>query len=270
MFDVLPGWYWVMTTGLFGLATGSFLNVVAYRVPEGRSLWGRSHCPRCNHVLGAMDLLPVVGWMLLGGRCRYCREPIAWRYPAVELATGLLWAATAALVGPQWTLVAFLWTLSVTVSLVLTDLDTHRLPNPIVYTGTAVGTVLLVVGSLLDGTQGRLGWAAAGGVLYFAVMLALALVIPGGFGFGDVKMSFLLGLFVAFQVRQSSVDALVSLGSVGVAIFSAFLIGGLAALVLLALRRRGRKDHLAFGPPMIIGAWIAAMWGTGILVLYLG
>jgi leader peptidase (prepilin peptidase)/N-methyltransferase len=270
MIDLLPAWYWVMTVGLFGLATGSFLNVVAYRVPEGRSLWGRSHCPRCDHVLGPLDLLPVVGWILLLGRCRYCSQPIAWRYPAVELATGLLWAGTAALVGASWVLPAFLWTLSVTISLVLTDIDTHRLPNPIVYTGTIVGSVLLVVGSFLDSTQGRLGWAVAGGVLYFVVMLVLALAIPGGFGFGDVKMSFLLGAFVAFQARQPAVDALVALGSVGVAIFGAFLIGGLAAIVLLALRRRGRKDHLAFGPPMIFAAWIAAMWGTELVDLYLG
>jgi leader peptidase (prepilin peptidase)/N-methyltransferase len=83
-------------------------------------------------------------------------------------------------------------------------------------------------------------------------------------------MAFLLGAFVAFQVRQSAVDALVALGSVGVAIFGAFLIGGLAAIVLLALRRRGRKDHLAFGPPMIFAAWIAAMWGTELVDLYLG
>lgn len=270
MIDLLPDWYWSMTAGLFGLATGSFLNVVAYRVPIGRSLWGRSHCPRCDHVLGPVDLLPVIGWLLLRGRCRYCGGTVAWRYPAVELATGLLWAGTAWLIWPSWVLLAFLWSLSVTISLVLTDIDTHRLPNPIVYTGTVVGAVLLVGTSLLDGTADRLAWAAAGGALYFAVMLVLALVIPGGFGFGDVKMSFLLGLFVAFQVRQPSVDALISLGSVGVAIFGAFLFGGVAAIALMALRRKGRKDHLAFGPPMIFASWIAAMWGSELLVLYLG
>lgn len=270
MLDVMPFWYWVLVMGLFGLATGSFVNVVAYRVPAGRSLMGRSHCPHCDHVLGPIDLLPVVGWLLLGARCRYCKGPIAWRYPAVELATGLLWSGATWMIGMRWELPAFLWFLSMTVALVLTDLDTHRLPNKIVYVGTTVATVLLAGGAALAGTADRLGWAFAGGLLYFVVMLALALLIPGGFGFGDVKLSFVLGLFVAFQVRQPTVDALVALGSVGVTIFLSFLVGGLAAIVLLVLRRRGRKDQLAFGPPMIVAAWCASIWGTELLDLYLG
>ncbi len=270
MIAVMPFWYWILVMGMFGLATGSFVNVVAYRVPADRSLMGRSHCPNCDHVLGAVDLLPVFGWLLLRGRCRYCSQPIAWRYPAVELATGLLWAGTTYLIGMRWELPSFFWALSMTVALILTDFDTHRLPNKIVYTGTAVGSLLLAGGAALEGTADRLGWSVAGGGLYFVFMLLLALLVPGGFGFGDVKLSFVLGLFVAFQVRQPSVDALAALGSVGVSIFLSFLIGGGAAILLLVARRRGRKDQLAFGPPMIVAAWLASMWGTELLGLYLG
>lgn len=270
MLASLPDWYWVMTVGLFGLATGSFLNVVAFRVPAGRSLWGRSHCPHCDHEIGPVDLLPVIGWLLLRGRCRHCSGPIAWRYPAVELATGLLWAGAAATIGIRWELLAFLWMLSMTIALILTDLDTHRLPNAIVYPGTVVATLLLVLTAFLAGTADRLGWALAGGAVYFVVMLLLALAVPGGFGFGDVKLSFSLGLFVAFQVRQPAVGALEALGSVAVSLFLSFFIGGLAAVVLLVARRRGRKDHLAFGPPMILAAWVAAVWGTELLDFYLG
>lgn len=270
MTDGLPIWFWPTAMGLFGLATGSFVNVVAYRIPLGRSVMGRSHCPACGHAIGPIDLLPVIGWLLLLGRCRHCRAPISWRYPAVELATGLLWAAATLLIGLRWELPAHLWALSMTVALILTDLDTHRLPNRIVYPGTMVATLLLVAGSFASTTADRLGWALAGGALYFVVMLVLALAVPGGFGFGDVKLSFLLGLFVGFQVRQPTVGALEALGSVGVSIFLSFLVGGLVAIVLLVLRRRGRKDHLAFGPPMIVAAWVATVAGTEILDLYLG
>lgn len=270
MITDLPPWFWPTAMGLFGLATGSFVNVVAYRIPIGRSVMGRSHCPSCGHEIGPIDILPVMGWLLLRGRCRHCGSSIAWRYPAVELATGLLWAGATLMIGMRWELPAFLWALSMTVALILTDLDTHRLPNRIMYPGTIVAAVLLVAGAFAQGTAGRLGWAAAGAGLHFLVMLVLALAVSGGFGFGDVKLAVLLGLFVAFQVRQPTVGALEALGSVGVSIFASFLVGGLAAAVLLVLRRRGRKDHLAFGPPMIVAAWVAAIWGTELLDLYLG
>lgn len=265
----MPLAFWAVAMGLFGLATGSFLNVVAHRIPIGTALSGRSFCPNCGHPIGWWEILPVLGWLLLLGKCRGCRQPISWRYPAVELATGLAWAGATWMIGMRWELPGFLWFISVTTALILIDLDIHRLPNKVVYPGTVVGTVLLAAGALLHGTGGRLGWALAGGVLYFVVMLVLALMVPGGFGFGDVKLSFLLGLYVAFQVRQPTLTAGVALGSVGVAIFLSFLIGGVVAIVLLVGKRRGRKDQLAFGPPMILAAWVAAIRGVELLALYL-
>lgn len=266
----LPLAFWAVAMGLFGTATGSFVNVVAHRVPLGRSLMGRSHCPACGHTIGPIEILPVVGWVILRGRCRACKGPIAWRYPAVELLTGLTWATATWFIGMRWELPAHLWFVSMTTALILTDLDTHRLPNRVVYPGTVVGTALLVGGALASGTADRLGWALLGGIVYFSFMLLLALAVPGGFGFGDVKLSFLLGLFVAFQVTEPLVGPGLALGSVGVAIFGAFFLGGLVAIGLLIARRRGRKDQLAFGPAMILASWVATLWGSDLLRAYLG
>ncbi|MGH9169179.1 MAG: prepilin peptidase, partial [Acidimicrobiia bacterium] len=225
--------------GLLGLAIGSFLNVVAYRVPAGRSVVRpRSACPACGHTVRARDNLPVLSWFLLGGRCRDCGASISPRYPLVEGLTALIFAATVLVVGVRWVLTAYLWFAGVTLVLVLTDLDHQRIPNRILYPGAAVGTVLLASGALGDGAAMGFVRAVAGGALYFTVLFLVALAARGGFGFGDVKLAFLLGEFLAY----------LSWAVLWAGVFLAVFIGGLAALALLVTRRKGRKEAIPFGP----------------------
>jgi leader peptidase (prepilin peptidase)/N-methyltransferase len=246
--------------GLLGLAVGSFLNVVAYRVPEGRSVVAPpSACPACDTPIAPRDNVPVLSWILLGGKCRTCQAPISVRYPIVEAATGLLFVATTLIIGLQWDLPAHLWFVAVTVTLVLTDLDHHRIPNRILFPGTIVGVVLLAVGGALEGRLDDVAVGLLAGALNFVLFLLIALAARGGFGMGDVKLAFILGVFTGYHAWTSTV----------VAAFLAFLIGGAVSLVLLALRSRGRKDAIAFGPPMILGAWIAIAWGVEIMDWYL-
>ncbi len=253
--------YFATVAGLFGLLIGSFLNVVASRVPLGRSVVSPpSACPSCGHVIRWKDNIPVVSWLLLRGECRDCGAGISPRYPVVEAATGILFAGTYLVIGPNWVLPAYLLFVATTVALVLTDLDHKRIPNRILYPATLAAVPLLAAGALLDGTLSAIPRALAGGAIYFGILLIIALVARGGFGMGDVKLAFLLGTFLAFPSWET----------LGAGVFLAFLIGGLVSLALLVTKRKGRKDAIPFGPPLIVGAWIALIWGKQLVDWYLG
>jgi leader peptidase (prepilin peptidase)/N-methyltransferase len=248
-------------TGSFGLVIGSFLNVVAYRVPLGRSVVSPpSACPACAHQIRWYDNIPVVSWFLLRGKCRDCGSRISPRYPLIEATTGLLFAATYLVIGDLWVLPAYLVFAATTLVLMLTDLDHQRIPNRILYPATVTAFVLLTAGAAIDGALAELPRALAGAGIYFALLLLIALVARGGFGMGDVKLAVLLGLFLAFR----SWDTLWS------GIFLAFLIGGTVSLLLLITRRKGRKDAIPFGPALVTGTWAALAWGDSLVSWYLG
>ena len=190
--------------GLLGLIIGSFLNVVIYRVPLGKSIVSPpSACPGCGTPISAHDNIPVLSWLLLRGKCRTCHEPISVRYPLVELGTGVaffvvalvflpsvLSAPTApATIAASLVLVAYLYLAAISVALALIDIDVRKLPNVIVLPSYVVGIVLFTAAAVLSGDFApllRAGIAMAGlGLLYFVMVL----VYPGGMGMGDVKLA---------------------------------------------------------------------------------
>ena len=253
--------YFTVVATFFGLVIGSFLNVVAYRVPHGRSVISPpSACPVCEHPIRWRDNIPVVSWLLLRGGCRDCGARISPRYLIVEAITGILFAGTYLVIGAVWVLPSYLLFSATTMVLILTDLDHKRIPNRILYPTTAAGVLLLTAGAAADGTLEAMPRALAGGGIYFGLLLVIALVARGGFGMGDVKLAVLLGVFLAYQ----------SWRTMWAGIFLAFLIGGLVSLVLLLTRRKGRKDAIPFGPPLILGAWTAVVWGHELVTWYLG
>jgi leader peptidase (prepilin peptidase)/N-methyltransferase len=265
----------VVVAGLFGLLIGSFLNVVIYRIPAGRSIsTPPSACTRCGGRIRPWDNVPVLSWLVLGGKCRDCRAPISVRYPLVELSTGLSFAAVtwwmvstapaatatgAAIAAWAVTLTAFLYLCAISIALALIDLDTHTLPNRIIYPAYLVSGVLLTAAALLAGEPARLFGVLVGGAGLFALYLALALIRPGGMGLGDVKLAGVLGLYLGW----------LGWGELAVGSFSAFLLGGLFGVVLLAVRRAGRKSSIPFGPWMLAGAWIGILFGNTIALGYL-
>jgi len=180
------------------------------------------------------------------------------RTPLVAVVTAALFAVTPLVVDVEWTLPAYLWFVAVTVTLTLTDMDTKLIPNRILYPGTVIALVLLIGGGLIE--NGPILRALGGGALYFVLLFVLALIARGGFGFGDVKLAFLLGMFAAYQ----SWDTLI------VAIFAAFLLGGLVSLLLVVFRIRSRKDAIPFGPYLVLGAYVAIAWAGTISTWYLG
>ncbi|MSO94303.1 MAG: prepilin peptidase [Thermoleophilia bacterium] len=233
------------------LAVGSFLNVVASRVPLRRSIsTGRSACMSCSHEIAAYDNIPLVSWVLLRSRCRHCAASIPWRYPLVELVTAVLVVASFLRFGPtlEALLASFFCVVLVAVSAI--DIEHRIVPNRIVL---PAAVICLVGQTALDP---RPEWVlAALGASGF--LLVAALVYPGGMGMGDVKLAFLLGAMLGWTATV------------------ALMIGFLAALlpaVMLWLRygSKARKIAIPFAPFLALGAIVALFAGGTILDAYLG
>ena len=250
--------------GVAGLAVGSFLNVVIWRVPRGESLVRPgSACPKCGHAIRPRDNVPVLSWLVLRGRCRDCHEPISVRYPLVEAGTAALFGLTAWWAGWTWSLPAYLYLAAIAVALALIDIDTKRLPDAIVLPSYPVAAALLALASWNPG--GVSDWSAfvralLGCAVLFAGYFVLMFIYPAGMGFGDVKLAGVLGLYLGW----------LGWGELTVGAFAAFLVGGVFSLALLAAGRASRKSGIPFGPWMIAGAAIGVAAGESLWGAYLG
>jgi leader peptidase (prepilin peptidase)/N-methyltransferase len=260
--------------GLFGILIGSFLNVVVYRVPIGKSIvTPPSACTDCGHEIKAYDNIPLVSWLLLRGRCRNCGARISARYPLVELGTGVLFFAVSlifvgpildahtlpAMVGAALVLVAFLYLAAVSVALSLIDIDVRRLPNAIVLPSYIVAAVLFGAAGILTGDYAGLLRAAIAMAALVVAYFLMAIVKRGGMGLGDVKLAGVIGIYLGW----------VGWGPLAVGALAAFILGGVYALVLILSRRATRKSGVPFGPWMLAGAWLGIAAGTTIFTGYL-
>jgi leader peptidase (prepilin peptidase)/N-methyltransferase len=234
-----------------GLAVGSFLNVVAARIPLRRSIVSPgSACPKCETSLAWYDNIPLVSYAVLRGRCRHCGVSISWRYPAVEAATAVLVACCALKFGVTWDFLVAAAFCAVLVAISATDLERRIIPNRIVLPATVV---LLVAQTVLHPS---VEWIVAGLAAAVAFLL-VALAYPGGMGMGDVKLALLLGVVLG---RPVSV---------------ALLVGMLTALipsfaVIAKHGKAGRKMTIPFGPFLAIGGVVALFAGKSILDWYWG
>ncbi|WP_029287159.1 A24 family peptidase [Cellulomonas sp. HZM] len=254
----------VALAGLLGLAVGSFLNVVVWRLPRGESLSKPpSACPRCGHSIRARDNVPVVSWLLLRARCRDCGEPISPRYPLVEAGTAAAFVGVALWLGVDdgalWAWPAFLYLTAISVALALIDIDTKTLPNRIVLPSYPVAAALLALATVGTGDWWSMVRAVLGLVILWTFYFALVFAYPAGMGFGDVKLAGVLGLYLGWT----------GWGALVIGGFAAFFIGGVFALVLLLVRRAGRKTGIPFGPWMLLGAFVGLIWGNGLWDAYL-
>jgi len=246
---------------LLGLFIGSFLNVVAWRLPRGESLVRPgSHCPACDAPVRPRDNVPVLSWLFLRGRCRDCGAPIRRRYPAVEVLTAVVFAAVAWKLGPDAALPAFLYLGGAGVALAVIDLDVHRLPDLLTLPSYAVGVLLLSAAAALQGSATPLLRAFLGMAALFALYLLLAMAHPAGMGLGDVKLAGVLGLYLGW----------LGWGPWAVGAFAAFLLGGLTGVALMAGGRAGRKSAIPFGPFMLAGALLGVLAGAPLASAYAG
>ena len=241
-----------------GLVFGSFLTVAIHRLPEGESLLRpRSRCPSCGSQIGAADNVPVVSWLLLGGRCRSCGARISAVYPLTELASGVLFVAVVLRFEDAWTAVMLAPFLGLLVAITVIDWRHRIIPNRLVYPAILLAAPYVAVADLagggLDAPRAGIGF-----LVYGMGLLIIALISPRGMGMGDVKLAALVGLCVGG----------LGLRYVGVAAGAGVLIGGVAAIVALAAGA-GRKSALPYGPAIALGAGVAVFAGAELGEAYL-
>jgi leader peptidase (prepilin peptidase) / N-methyltransferase len=243
----------VIAAALGGLLVGSFLNVVAHRLPRGESLLRpRSRCPGCGTQLRAIDNVPVISWLALRGRCHHCGASISARYPIVELLTGALYIAVVASQDDAARIVLGLLLVTALVPITLIDLELRIIPN--VITGPAALAAVVTIAALdTDFLPEALIAGAAGGGFF----LVAAILYPRGMGMGDVKLAGMLGLYLGRAVAP--------------AIFIALIAGVVVGAAVIARKgaTEGRKTAVPFGPFLALGGVIAFFAGADLVDAYL-
>jgi len=239
--------------GMLGLAFGSFLNVVAYRLPRGESLSRPgSRCPSCGTPVRPYDNLPVLSWLVLRGRCRSCRTGISARYPLIEALTGALCVAVVLAGGGEPDTLLGLAFVLLLVPIAFIDLDHRIIPNKLTGPGAVLAVALVAALHPADLPEHLLAAAGAGGFL-----LAAAVAKPGGMGMGDVKLAAVMGLFLGRAVAP--------------ALFVALIAGSIVGMALMARRglRDGRGTTIPFGPWLALGGVAGLFAGDAVVGWYL-
>src|SRR5579862_4565581 len=247
----------VVFAGIFGLMIGSFLNVCIGRIPAGESIvTPGSRCPSCRTPIQWYDNVPVVSYILLGGKCRRCRRPISLRYPLVEIVTALAFMGQAAVIGADpLMLVSRLTFTGILIVLFGTDFDTQRLPDVLTLPGIALG--LLSSAFLPPGWWSALvGTALGAGILLAIRWIWFRIKHVDAMGLGDVKMLAMIGAFLGWQ-------------QVWVVLVLSSFAGAVLGIALTTARGRSMQSRLPFGTFLAIGAYVASLWGERLVAWYL-
>jgi leader peptidase (prepilin peptidase) / N-methyltransferase len=236
---------------VFGLIVGSFCNVVIYRLPQGKSIvTPGSQCRSCANPIRPWDNIPLLSYVLLRGRCRSCKEAISARYPAIELASGVLYVLLWCKLGFGLPFVSYGLLTSILLVVALIDLDHKIIPNIITLPGLAMALGLSLWALPITPLTSLLGLLIGGSLFYL-----IALVSQGGMGGGDIKLIAMIGAFLGWQ------GALFT-------IFAGALLGSLVGVMLMLLGRKGRKDKVPFGPFLSCGAILFILSGDDLIRWY--
>ena len=246
---------------------GSFVSVLTYRIPRDEQ-WIRGHsaCPACHHPLGVLDLIPLLSYIFLRGRCRYCGTRIGVRYPLVEVATGLLFVGVGWALGPTVAALQYAVMTVLALAVGLIDFETGLVPDALVLPGAVIGVLFAVAGGWRSVLLSLAGAAVSAGLFALVVVASgwyyrhkfkgSADAPEGGMGWGDVTFGGMIGAFLGLRLTLAFLPL-------------AFIIGACAGLGLMALSKRKGEDAMPFGPSMALGAYIAALAGNTLIQWYL-
>lgn len=251
---------------IFGTVIGSFLNVCAYRIPKGESIaYPPSYCPICGEAIRHIDNIPILSYILLGGKCRNCDARISLKYPIVELLTGLLWAISYSRFGLTLELAYGLFFITVLIVLSAIDYDIKIIPNKLLIPATIISALLLVLYPLgvktiplFDNLSS--GWAiggffVGGGLLYLTAIVAHLFFKKDAMGGGDIKLAAFIGLYLG--------------GYVLLALFISFALGAIVGIFMIMKDKKSAKEMIPFGPFMAAGSILTIFFGPQLWLGYL-
>ncbi|HOM03072.1 MAG TPA: prepilin peptidase [Acetivibrio sp.] len=252
---------------LFGLFIGSFLNVCIYRIPNNESIVKpRSHCMKCGHTLGVLDLVPVFSYVFLRGRCRYCGEKISPRYALVEMLTSVVYVILLWKFGLTVDFLASAYLMSILIAVFFTDVDHMIIPNGLVIAALIGGVPLFVYNILrpVDIYGDRNWWnPLLGALIGFGFLLLIGVLgylvykTDEAMGGGDIKLFAPIGLFLGWKMTIMT-------------LFISFVTAGVISIILLLLKKKDRKSTFVFGPFIVIGTFCTYLFGWELLNWYIG
>lgn len=238
---------------IIGLIIGSFLNLCIYRIPRNQSIiFPSSHCPKCNNAIKKYDLIPLFSYIFLKGKCRNCSEKISIKYPFVELMTGIFFL----MVFLNFNLSIEFFKSSVLLSILIVvtyiDLEYSIIPGKLMIFALICGIIFNIVGNKFNNylLNYVYGFLVGGGTILLIVLLT------GGMGGGDIQLMSVIGLFLGFKYTL-------------VTLMLSFILGAIAGITLIILKKKSRKDYMPFGPWISIAAFISLFWGQNIINWYI-
>lgn len=240
---------------VLGLVIGSFLNVCIYRIPMEKSIaFPPSHCTKCNHNLNPLDLIPVISYMFLKGKCRYCSEKISIRYPLIEGLNGILYLIVYLKFGLTLITIKYCILVSILIVIGMIDYDTQFVFTSTTIFGGIVGVLFIIIQYILY----KNGFAdlILGGLIG-AIVIGLIVFLTRGMGEGDIEIAAVCGLFLGIK-------------GILLGLFLAIIIGGIIGIIILLLKLKNAKEKIAFGPFIAVGSLISMLFGAQILKFYWG
>lgn len=247
----------IALVSIAGLLMGSFFNVCIYRVPRDQSIVKpASRCTSCGTRLAWRDLMPVISWVSLGGKCRYCKSPISYRYTLVELLTGLIFVVLYLKFGISGSFLTYAILCSILIIATLIDLDFQIIPDGLVLTGAIFALLLIPAGLSVHWKDALLGMLAGGGTFLLIALLSSWILKKEGMGGGDIKLMGMIGLFIGWKLTALSIL---------LSIYAGGIIGGL----LMMLRKKKRGDAIPYGPFIAAGTVIAILYGNDLIQWYI-
>ena len=250
----------VIFTGIIifviGLVIGSFSNVCIYRIPRNESLVRPgSHCPQCSKPIPFYDNIPVISYILLKGKCRYCGKPIPLQYPIVELATGLFYLALYLFFGLQMITIIYMILCTLLIIISFIDLKERIIPDVLSLPFIAIGFLLSFFLKTISPIDSLLGILAGGGSLLIIAIAGTYLFKKEAMGGGDIKLAAMIGAFLGWQLTLLS-------------LFLGFFLGSIIGVIVLIINK-GKSDIVPFGPFIALGAMLSIFWGQAIIHWYL-
>lgn len=240
---------------LLGAAVGSFLNVLIDRLPKGQSITGRSHCDYCRHQLSGADLIPIVSFFLLKGRCRYCRKKLSWQYPLVETITGILFVLIFNFkfqILNYFLLVTYFGIISCLIVIFFADLKYQIIPDSL-QVAVFIFSIIYHLASRIPISQ-FLNFLISGFIVTLPILFLWLITRGRGMGFGDVKLAFNIGFLLGIKAGF-------------LALYFGFIIGAVVGLFLIFLGKKKLKSKIAFGPFLVLGMVVMMFWQKEIFQL---